>query len=433
MRYVLDLVYLLVLLVLLPWLVYQVLIRPKYRRGLLHKLLGHAPTLPSSSRRAWFHGVSVGEIHLLRQVIAAFRQGHPDWDCAVSTTTETGWQEARKHFTDLPVFFYPLDFSWTVRRALRRVNPQLIVLAEGELWPNFLIAAKEHGATVVVVNGRLSPRSAGRYRRFRWLTAPLWRRIDLLAVQTREYAEAFEAAGVPPERVQVTESVKFDGVQTDRQHERVGWMRHLLNVGPADRIWVCGSTQAPEEEIALDIFRRLRDEVAGLRLVLVPRQRERFEEVAGLLHRSGLPFVRRSTLNGPLTDRDAVVLVDTIGELSAVWGLAEVAYVGGSLDGKRGGQNMIEPAAYGAAVLFGPHVWNFRDTATRLVESAAAVQVADANELEREVRSLFGDGERRRRMGEAARQFVLAQQGATARTINAIDAVLNTTSRRRVA
>src|SRR5947209_2188203 len=189
MRYVLDLVYLFVLLVLLPWLIYQVLTKPKYRRGLLDKLLGRAPTLPASTRRAWFHGVSVGEIHLLRQVIAAFRQRHPNWDCVVSTTTETGLQEAQKHFADLPVFYFPLDFSWAVRRALRRVDPTLIVLAEGELWPNLLMTAKDHGTTVVVINGRLSPRSARRYRRLRWLTGPLWRRIDLLAVQTRDYAE----------------------------------------------------------------------------------------------------------------------------------------------------------------------------------------------------------------------------------------------------
>src|SRR5262245_19428040 len=386
MRCVLDLVYLLVLLVLLPWLIYQVLTKPKYRRGLLDKLLGRAPVLPPSGRRAWFHGVSVGEIHLLRQVLAAFRQRHPDWDCVVSTTTETGLQEAQKHFADLPVFFFPFDFSWAVRRALRRVDPQLIVLAEGELWPNFLLAAKARGATVVVVNGRLSPHSARRYRRLRWLTGPLWRRLDLLAVQTRDYAEAFEAAGVPPERIQVTESVKYDGVHTDRNHERVALMRRLLGVGADDRVWVCGSTQAPEEEIALDIYKRLRDEVSGLRLVIVPRQRERFEEVAGLLRRSGVSFVRRSALIEPLADRNAVVLIDTIGELSAVWGLAEVAFVGGSLDGKRGGQNMIEPAAYGAAALFGPHVWNFRDAATRLIAAGAADPVADAAALETAVR-----------------------------------------------
>jgi 3-deoxy-D-manno-octulosonic-acid transferase len=421
MRYILDLLYVLTLLFLSPWLIWKILTTGKYRRGLSAKLLGRVSLSPSASnKRAWFHGVSVGEIHLLRQVVAAFRQRHPDWECVVSTTTDTGFDEARKHFADLPVFFYPFDFSWAVRRALRRVAPDLIVLAEGEMWPSFLAAAKAHGAKVVVVNGRLSPRSAARYRRLRWLTGRLWQHIDLLAVQTQEYADAFSAAGVPPERIRVTGSVKYDGVQAERSHEKVLRMRDLLGIRPGERVWVCGSTQAPEEEIALAIFEKLKRDIENLRLILVPRQRDRFEEVAALLRASGLPFVRRSSLNGPPDEAAAVVLVDTIGELTAVWGLAEVAFVGGSLDGKRGGQNMIEPAAYGTPVIFGPHVWNFRDAATRLVQADAAIQVADAAELETAVRNLFIDRERQQRMGAAGRQFVLAQQGATARTMAAI-------------
>ena len=408
-----------------PWLIYKTLTTGKYRRGLLAKLCGRVNLAPSRhGKRAWFHGVSVGEVHLLRQVVAAFRQRHPEWECVVSTTTDTGFEEARKHFADLPVFFFPVDLSGAVRRALRRVAPDLIVLAEGELWPNFLRAAKARGATVVVVNGRLSPRSAARYRRLRWLTGPLWKHIDLLAVQTREYAEAFTEAGVPPGHLCVTGSVKYDGVQADRGCEKVLRMRDLLGIRPGERVWVCGSTQAPEEEIALAVFRKLKTDIESLRLILVPRQRDRFEEVASLLRRSGVKFVRRSSLERPLDDPGAVVLVDSIGELGAVWGLAEVAFVGGSLDGKRGGQNMIEPAAYGTPVVFGPHVWNFRNAATRLIQAGIAVQVADADELEQAVRELFFDAERRQRLGTAARQFVLAQQGATARTMAALDALL---------
>ena len=430
MRYILDLVYLLALLLLSPWLLTRIFTTGKYKRGLLDKLLGRGPLCPAGRPRAWFHGVSVGEIHLLRQVVAAFRQRHPDWECVVSTTTDTGHGEARKHFPNLPVFFFPFDFSWAVGRALRRVAPNLIVLAEGELWPNFLAAAKVRGATVVVVNGRLSPRSGRRYRRLRWLTGRLWRRIDLLAVQTKEYADAFAAAGVPAERIRVTGSVKYDGVQAERGNEPVRQMRRLLDVRPQDRVWVCGSTQAPEEALALSIFQRLKEEIDGLRLVLVPRQRARFDEVAALLRRSGVSYVRRSSLDGPVNDRDAVVLVDTIGELGAMWGLAEVAFVGGSLDGRRGGQNMIEPAACGAAVVFGPHVWNFCDAAARLVQAGGAVQVAGAAELEATIRTLFLDDNRRQRMGTAARQFVLAQQGATARTLAALDNVLRATPTR---
>jgi 3-deoxy-D-manno-octulosonic-acid transferase len=154
---------------------------------------------------------------------------------------------------------------------------------------------------------------------------------------------------------------------------------------------------------------------------LVPRQTERFEDVTGLLRRSGLPFVRRRTLTEPVRDRDAVILVDTIGELGALWGLADVAFVGGSLDGRRGGQNMIEPAAYGAAVVFGPHVWNFRDTATRLTTAGAAIQVTDAATLENTMEQLLADAAARERLGYAARQLVRSQQGATERTIDRLE------------
>jgi 3-deoxy-D-manno-octulosonic-acid transferase len=187
-------------------------------------------------------------------------------------------------------------------------------------------------------------------------------------------------------------------------------------------VFVAGSTQAPEEEICLAIFETARKQHPNLRLILVPRHKERFDEVANLLTRSNAAFVRRSELTAP-TDAP-IILVDTIGELGAIWGLANVAYVGGSLDGVRGGQNMIEPAAYGAAVLFGPHTWNFKETVTRLLEHRAAIQIADAEELEREVMRLLADATARDRLGKNAQGFVRSQQGATARTLEAIEVLL---------
>jgi 3-deoxy-D-manno-octulosonic-acid transferase len=431
MRYLLDLLYLFLLLLLSPWIVYKALTTGKYRRGMLDKLLGRVPLSPRARLRAWFHGVSVGEVHMLRQVVAAFRQRHPDWECVVSTTTDTGYAEAKKHFPDLGVFYFPLDFSWAVRRALRTVDPALIVLAEGELWPHFLLAARRRDLRIVVVNGRLSPRSAARHRHLRWLTRPLWHAVDLFAVQTREYEANMVATGVAEKNIIVTGNVKYDGLKPEEQRPRVESFRALFDVRPGDRVWVCGSTQAPEEGIALGIYPRLREELPNLRLILVPRQKERFGEVEALLRQSGAPYVRRSTLTGPVRDRGAVVLVDTFGELEAIWGLAEVAFVGGSLDGKRGGQNMIQPAAYGSAVVFGPHVWNFRDAVAGLLGAGGAVQVGDAAELERVVKNLFDDGSRRQALGEAARRFVHEQQGATARTMAAIDAVLSADVPRR--
>ncbi|MBY0526892.1 MAG: 3-deoxy-D-manno-octulosonic acid transferase [Gemmataceae bacterium] len=434
MPYLLDALYLIALTVSSPWLVYKALTTGKYRRGLLAKFFGQAPLDPDDRCCAWFHGVSVGEIHLLRPIIAAFRKRHPDWQCVVSTTTDTGFEEATKHFGDLSVFYWPLDFSWAVRRALRRVNPTLIVLAEGELWPNFLRAAAARLVPVAVVNARMSPRSFKRYRAIAPLVRPLFRRLSLVAAQTEDYAEGFRALGAEsPCRVEATGSVKYDGAASNRHNLKTQELARLLGVTSGDLVWVAGSTQAPEEQRVLDIFRRAKAEHPDLRLILVPRQRERFDEVADLLQHSGQPFVRRSTLTKPLAKAADIVLVDTIGELGAVWGLADLAFVGGSLDGRRGGQNMIEPAAYGAAVVFGPHVWNFRDTVARLLDARAAEQVWDAANLETTVRRLLADPVARQRLGMAARQLVQKQQGATERTLDLLDHFVHGLTRRDIA
>jgi 3-deoxy-D-manno-octulosonic-acid transferase len=425
MPYLLDAIYLALALLLSPWILYKSLTTGKYRRGLLCKLLGQVPSPDGKGPCAWFHGVSVGEIYLLGPVVACFRQAHPRWKCVVSTTTDTGLEEARKHFPDLMVFYWPLDFSWAVRRALRRMCPALVILAEGELWPNFLLAAQRRGVPVAVINGRMSPRSFRNYLKVkRWLRQIL-DPVGLFAVQAQEYADAFRWLGILPERIYVTGSVKYDGVVSDRHNPKTAALRELLRVRAGDIVWIAGSTQAPEEEITLSIFRELKNRHPGLRLILVPRQRDRFEEVAGLLQSSGLPFIRRSALTEPIADGPAVVLMDTIGELGALWGLADVAFVGGSLDGRRGGQNMIEPAAYGAAVVFGCHVWNFRDTAMRLVQAGAAIQVSDAPGLEAAVRHLLDQPPERRRLGEAAQRLVRSQQGATRRTIDCLDDLLD--------
>jgi 3-deoxy-D-manno-octulosonic-acid transferase len=376
---------------------------------------------------AWFHGVSVGEIHLLRQVVASFRQRHPDWRCVISTTTDTGFDEARKRFPDLQVFYFPFDFSWAVERTLRAMRPALIVLAESELWPNFLLTAKRYQVPVALINGRMSPRSFQRYRRVRALVRFLLRRLDLLAVQTQDYAEALCDLGADPTSVHVTGNVKYDSVTTRRDNSQTQQLHSLFNFQADDLVWISGSTQAPEEDVALQILLRLRQLHPRLRFFLVPRQKDRFDEVAHLLERSGMPFVRRSALTAPMADRERIVLVDTIGELSALWGLADIAFVGGSLDGRRGGQNMIEPAAYGAAVVFGPHVWNFRDTVDRLLAENAAVQVADAAELESTLQRLAADSRERAMLGNAAQRFVLQQQGATARTLDLLDELLHAT------
>jgi 3-deoxy-D-manno-octulosonic-acid transferase len=420
----LDLAYIFILTLASPFLIGRSLRTGRYRRGWAAKLRGRVPLSTGGKPVAWFHGVSVGEVHLLGPVVAGFRARHPDWEIVVSSTTDTGLAEAAKRFAGLSVFAWPLDFSWAVRRAVARVKPTLLVLAEGEMWPNMLRAAKRAGVRVAVVNARMSPRSFGRYRRVsRIARQMLFRFVDRFAVQTNEYAANLARLGVPADRLTVTGSVKYDGVLGDRNHPRVRAMARLLGVTD-DLVWVVGSTQPPEEEIALTIFQRFKPEHPQLRLILVPRQPDRFNEVAELLRHRGVSFARRSELGKTLSEPAPVILVDTIGELGAVWGLADVAFVGGSLDGHRGGQNMIEPAAYGSAVLFGPHVWNFRDPVRRLLQVGGAIQVGDATELETAIGRLLADADERHRLGEAARELVRQQQGATARTLDVLDGLI---------
>ena len=242
MTVLLDLAYLLGLLVLSPWILSCVLTGRQERRTLWHRLTGATILRGGSRPCAWFHGVSVGEIHLLRQVVACFRRRHPEWECVVSTTTDTGLAEARKHFSDLAVFSWPFDFSWAVRRAFRRIRPNLVVLAESELWPGFLTTARRQGVPVAVINARMSPRSFARYARLGFLARWLLRQVSLFTVQTEEYAAHLRRLGVSVDRSPVTGSVKYDGVSSDRDNPRTAQLR---NSSASDRAIWSGSPAAP--------------------------------------------------------------------------------------------------------------------------------------------------------------------------------------------
>ena len=379
--YLLNLVYCLVLLLAAPYLVYQAIRKGKYREGFAAKFLGLVPRRTSRRPGVWLHAVSVGEVNLLAPLLAEIARQKPDWECVISTTTRTGMALARKKYSAYPVFYCPLDFSWAVRAALRRVRPDLLILAELELWPNLVRAARERGSRVAVVNGRLSEHSYGGYRRIRPVVARLLEKIDLIAAQDATYAERFRALGARPDAVQVTGSMKYDGAQTDRENPATLRLRRLAGFAAADVVLLAGSTQEPEEAIALGLYRDLRSIWPHLRLVLVPRHPERFEAVARLLDASGLPWQRRTLLHqGQPLGGARILLVDVVGELGAWWGTAQIALVGGSLC-NRGGQNMIEPAAYGAAVCFGPNTRNFRDIVAVMLARDAAVVVHDAGQF----------------------------------------------------
>lgn len=435
MSWLLNACYGVLLLAVSPVLLYRMIWLGKYREGWKQKLLGHLPPPDSQRPRIWFHAVSVGEVLLLEGVLKQLIQQSPDVDILISTTTSTSQAVARRKFPDHQVCYFPLDFSWSVSTAIQRVRPTAIVLVELELWPNFIRQAASQQIPLMLINGRMSEKSFRGYRRIRPLMSRLLSRFDALAVQNEIYAERLRQLGAPPERIHVTGSIKFDNVQTDRQNSRTRELREYFGISDDEVVLIAGSTQEPEESIALDCFESLRVDHPELRLIIVPRHQERFEEVAKLIQRTGHPLKRRSTSNtGAVSSvrEPPVCLLDTLGELASCWGLADIAFVGGSLT-CRGGQNMIEPAAFGAAVLFGPNTWNFHDVAEGLLDGNAASVVQDAPELKATIRQLIEHPSERIRLGTRAQSFVRNQQGATAETAKLIGTSIEPPQRRRAA
>jgi 3-deoxy-D-manno-octulosonic-acid transferase len=426
----LNLIYATLLAALSPLVLVRSITTGKYREGWGEKFLGRAPHRIGDGPCVWFHAVSVGEVLLLKPILQELTRRRPGWEAVISTSTRTGLSMARRSYPDLVTFYAPLDFSWSARRAVSRIRPTVLALVELELWPNLVQAAKESGAMVAIVNGRLSQRSHKGYRKLRGPLGPTLRRIDTVAAQNTEYADRFIDLGVPRNRVKVTGSVKFDGLESDRSNYKTIALRKALGLSPAELIFVAGSTMEGEEAAALAAYRQARASYPHLRLVLVPRHAERFEEVASWLVSQGERVIRRSEGNVTQTPRvprqaPPVILVDTLGELASVWGLADVAFVGGSLKPGRGGQNMMEPAAFGAALLFGPYTSNFREVVEQLLARDAARVVLDAADLARALLDDLDDPETAAARGAAAREYVLAQDGASGRTFLELDRLVD--------
>ena len=413
-----------------PWLAYKAATTGKYRAGIGQKL-GWAPLRRSRRPCLWLHGVSVGEVLAARPVLARLRDRRPDWQYVISTTTNTGLEMARKNFPNDTVFYYPLDFSWAVARSLSRVGPDMVVLMETELWPNFLAELSRRRIPTALINGRLGPGSFRGYRPLRRMLAPGLRAFHWVGVQTETYAERFHALGVPADCIEVTGSVKYDTVPTDRRDPRTRALGDLLGVQPGQTVLIAGSTQSPEEAMAMDVYHALRPKHPSLRLIVVPRHKERFDEVARLMASRGERFVKRSQVErGQPPAPDAVVLLDTLGELQHLWGLGHITFVGGSMV-TRGGQNMLDPSGLGNAVLFGPHIWNFQQTVDDLLAHDAAQMVRSQSELQARVDELLSDPARASAMGQRARQYVLAQQGATAKTVCRLGQLMDAAPTRR--
>ena len=422
-----NLIYTLALMLVSPVVVYRMIRHGRYRRGFSEKFFG-LNALRSQQLRGgfqnciWIHAVSVGEVNLLKGVVERLQAKCPDVAIAISTSTDTGYDLAVNRFGADRVFFCPLDFTWAVKRTLRNLAPNRLVLAELELWPNLIRFASDLDCPVMVMNARLSERSGARYQQFSRLTRGTFERLSWVGCQDSACAKRFIECGTPSESVQVTGSLKFDDAPDTRETPGVQTRHDWAGIDPWHRVWMFGSTQAGEEQMGLKIYQSLVKDHSELRLILVPRHPERFDAVAKLIKSHGLKVHRRSTdksLHDQHWDADTVILIDTIGELRHWWGVSQIATVGGSF-GDRGGQNMLEPAGYGSAVSFGPNTRNFSQIADRLIQSQAAVRVQDETELTKFVGRCLTDIPTADQLGQTAQQVIDQHRGATDKTIAAI-------------
>ncbi|MGA8274618.1 MAG: 3-deoxy-D-manno-octulosonic acid transferase [Candidatus Sulfotelmatobacter sp.] len=406
-----------------PYWLFQMARHGKYRKGFLERL-GRVPSrlrLPEAKERAiWVHAVSVGEVLAVERLVADLRRRWPQHKVFVSTTTDTGQALARKRFGEGNVFYFPMDFAFAVRPYLRALRPELVVIAETEFWPNFLRLAHASGARIAVVNARISDRSWPRYRRFRGLLVRLLMNIDVFLAQTSEDAARLQDIGALAERVHVTGNLKFD-IPMPNPPAIVESLRKSINASAAGPVLVCGSTVEGEEPLLLKAFENVLVQHPGAVMILAPRHPERFPVAAELLEQLSIRFYRRSLWDGePLAG--GVFLLDTIGDLAAIYALADLAFVGGSLV-PRGGHNIIEPAQYGAAILIGNHTENFRDIVS-LFQSRDAVRVVGPAELPLVFLELLANDAERRALGARAAETVLAQVGATARTVEQLQQLM---------
>ena len=412
------------------------LIAPKPRRKVLRALrerMGRGqPMAPAGGTfpAVLIHAVSLGEINATRAMLQALQSARPDLRFVITVTTDTGFARGKELYGSNPrvaVIRYPLDFSSAIARVLDSWQPRAAVLMELEVWPNFVLHCHRRNIPVLLVNGRLTRGSFRGYLRIRSLVAPTFGRLSAVCAQDQEYADRFLALGAWPDRVQVTGTMKFDTAQIAEQIDGQEEVASSLGLDSDAPVWVCGSTGPGEEEILLRCHRDLQKMHPKLRLVIVPRHPERFDEVAGLIERSGNAVLRRSRQRGSRFEiRESpspVILGDTMGELRKFYSLATLVFVGRSLvdlGPRQHGSDMIEPAALGKPVVVGPWTHNFADAMARFREADAVKVVGLEAELHSAIGDLLAHPDRAAEMGQRAKQVVVASQGATARHVQLI-------------
>ncbi len=412
-----------------PYYGARMLLTGKYRKSLGPKFGRHLPGAASleGSPRVWVHAVSVGEVTAAAPVVTALRLRFPGGCVVLSTSTETGQEMARKLIPAANAhIYYPLDIPGVVRKVIARVNPEIFVPFETELWPNFIGTCRKRGTRIVMANGRISPRSFSRYRATRFFWKGLLAAVAEAGVISAVDAERLAAIGLPAGRIHVLGNAKYDGLAARVSPAIEREIADSLGIAPGQETLVAGSTHDGEEAVILEVYRKLLETRPGFKLILVPRHIERGEAVAQMVRQAGFAdCIAMSEIRaGRRRQEERVVLVDVIGELFKVYSLATVVFCGGSLIPK-GGQNILEAAAWGKVVFYGPFMDDFRDERALLEDAGAGIAVRTGGELFEKIGELLANPDLLRRRGEAGRRAVAANKGAAERYADLIAEVLS--------
>jgi 3-deoxy-D-manno-octulosonic-acid transferase len=416
----LDLIYLSAALIASPWVVYRLFVRGD-RRSLAARFgAGLGDAVHGS---IWLHGSSAGEIALLVPLVDRLERSGVSNPIVISAYSATGFSAARKAFPGRRVIFFPFDLSFVIRRFFDRLDPRLIVIVEAEFWPNFLRTAARRNVPVAIINGKISEKSFRFHARTRLVPA-LLRGVELVAVQTEAYERRLLALGVSNERLRVTGNMKYDLTSAPEQVADTRELRTRLSYDDDDFVIIGGSVHSGEDKALIGAFEKIVANNPRAALVLVPRYPRDAERVEQLAVAHGLTTVRKTEVDqgrAAAPGTAGIFIVDTVGELRAIYGIADVAFVGGSLffrGSNRGGHNLMEPAVFGLPVIFGPYNFSFADTARELVTARGGFEVGDVDELVDVLQRLLDDAELRDDAGHRARDVVAEGQGATQRNFD---------------
>jgi 3-deoxy-D-manno-octulosonic-acid transferase len=367
----------------------------------------------------WIHASSVGESLILVEVSKKIADIGEEILLSVSTTTYTGRKIIEERMAErlLNLFFFPLDHPWIVKRTLDKTKPDAVVIIETEIWPNLIVEADRRRIPVFIINGRISDRSIKRYALLKPFLASILPLLTHAMVQTEKDWARFTELGLDREKITVAGNIKFD-LLPETSERRPPFLDGIDEKGP---LLIAGSTIEGEEEILIPLFAELRKEFEKLTMILAPRHPERFESVAAMIRESGLPSGKRSA--GDKASPSSLFLLDSLGELSALYRWATIVFIGGSLV-PHGGHNIIEPALYGKPVLFGPSMENFEAVKNLFLERNGAIGVSDKKELEERLKELLKDPDRREETGRRGREIVEENQGASDRTVEMLNRFL---------